>query len=177
MSASKATDLSHTGASAVMHVTNSDLVFLSPLFRSLLLSDPLHAYLGLCGLSLIGEPNLRKVHPGLNITQRAFQYLQQLQQTWRDSADTCRSQHWRTAAPPSEHVRLSATSNSQSWRTRRPGEVWPLTDSPSHARTREDFKTLYKAVALGSWFSVRSKQLFRLKDHKPHFFCCLLFAQ
>ncbi|CAF90463.1 unnamed protein product, partial [Tetraodon nigroviridis] len=46
--------------------------------------DPLHAYLGLCGLSLIGEPSLRRVHPALNVTQRAFQHLQQLQQTWRD---------------------------------------------------------------------------------------------
>nr|XP_046243594.1 geranylgeranyl transferase type-1 subunit beta [Scatophagus argus] len=54
--------------------------------------DPLHAYLGLCGLSLIGEPNLRKVHPALNITQRAFQHLQQLQQTWRDSTGSCSGQ-------------------------------------------------------------------------------------
>ncbi|KAI3372789.1 hypothetical protein L3Q82_023245 [Scortum barcoo] len=55
--------------------------------------DPLHAYLGLCGLSLIGEPSLRKVHPALNITQRAFQHLQQLQQTWRDSTGSCSRQH------------------------------------------------------------------------------------
>ncbi|KAG8011952.1 Geranylgeranyl transferase type-1 subunit beta [Nibea albiflora] len=55
--------------------------------------DPLHAYLGLCGLSLIGEPNLRKVHAALNITQRAFQHLQQLQQTWRDSTGSCSRQH------------------------------------------------------------------------------------
>uniref|UniRef100_A0A3P9LF22 Geranylgeranyl transferase type-1 subunit beta n=1 Tax=Oryzias latipes TaxID=8090 RepID=A0A3P9LF22_ORYLA len=52
--------------------------------------DPLHAYFGLCGLSLIGEPNLRKVHPALNITQGAFQHLQQLHQTWRSS---CGQQH------------------------------------------------------------------------------------
>ncbi|XP_061673448.1 geranylgeranyl transferase type-1 subunit beta isoform X2 [Syngnathoides biaculeatus] len=45
--------------------------------------DPLHAYLGLCGLSLMGEASLRKVHPALNITQRAFERLRQLQQTWR----------------------------------------------------------------------------------------------
>ncbi|KAK1892105.1 Geranylgeranyl transferase type-1 subunit beta [Dissostichus eleginoides] len=53
--------------------------------------DPLHAYLGLCGLSLIGEPSLRKVHPALNITQRAFEHVQQLQQTWRESS--CGRQH------------------------------------------------------------------------------------
>ncbi|XP_056148047.1 geranylgeranyl transferase type-1 subunit beta [Lampris incognitus] len=51
--------------------------------------DPLHAYFGLCSLSLLGEPSLRKVHPALNVTQRAFQYLQQLHQTWRDTAGTC----------------------------------------------------------------------------------------
>ncbi len=61
--------------------------------------DPLHAYLGLCGLSLIGEPSLRKVHPALNITQRAFQHLQQLQQTWRDSTGSCSKQHWRPVDP------------------------------------------------------------------------------
>ncbi|XP_010774448.1 geranylgeranyl transferase type-1 subunit beta [Notothenia coriiceps] len=55
--------------------------------------DPLHAYLGLCGLSLIGEPSLRKVHPALNITQRAFEHVQQLQQTWRESAGSCGRQH------------------------------------------------------------------------------------
>lgn len=60
-----------------------------------LLSDPLHAYLGLCGLSLIGEPSLRKVHPALNITQRAFQHLQHLQQTWRDNTGSCSRQHWQ----------------------------------------------------------------------------------
>lgn len=63
-------------------------------------SDPLHAYLGLCGLSLIGEPNLRKVHAALNITQRAFQHLQQLQQTWRDSTGSCSRQHWQQDDPP-----------------------------------------------------------------------------
>ncbi|XP_068422727.1 geranylgeranyl transferase type-1 subunit beta [Clinocottus analis] len=55
--------------------------------------DPLHAYLGLCGLSLIGEPGLRKVHPALNITQRAFQHVQQLQQTWRGGTGSCSQQH------------------------------------------------------------------------------------
>lgn len=61
--------------------------------------DPLHAYLGLCGLSLIGEPSLRKVHAALNITQRAFQHLQQLQQTWKDSTGSCSRQHWQQDDP------------------------------------------------------------------------------
>ncbi|KAL0979798.1 hypothetical protein UPYG_G00189850 [Umbra pygmaea] len=45
--------------------------------------DPLHAYFGICGLALIGEASLRRVHPALNVSERAFQYLQQLHQTWR----------------------------------------------------------------------------------------------
>uniref|UniRef100_A0A674BDR3 Protein geranylgeranyltransferase type I, beta subunit n=1 Tax=Salmo trutta TaxID=8032 RepID=A0A674BDR3_SALTR len=45
--------------------------------------DPLHAYFGICGLSLIGEANLRRVHPALNVSQRAFEYLQHLHRTWR----------------------------------------------------------------------------------------------
>ncbi|XP_035236366.1 geranylgeranyl transferase type-1 subunit beta [Anguilla anguilla] len=47
--------------------------------------DALHAYFGICGLSLLGESSLRKVHPALNVSQRAFEYLQQLQRTWRES--------------------------------------------------------------------------------------------
>ncbi|KAM6965172.1 geranylgeranyl transferase type-1 subunit beta [Aplochiton taeniatus] len=47
--------------------------------------DPLHAYFGICGLSLLGEPSLRKVHPALNISHRAFEHLQQLQRAWRDA--------------------------------------------------------------------------------------------
>ncbi|XP_076465459.1 geranylgeranyl transferase type-1 subunit beta-like [Babylonia areolata] len=44
--------------------------------------DPLHTYLGLCGLSLLGEPGLAALHPALNISQRAFQHLERLQQPW-----------------------------------------------------------------------------------------------
>lgn len=74
--------------------------------------DPLHAYLGLCGLSLIGEPSLRKVHPALNITQRAFQHLQQLQQTWKDRSDSCGRQQWRRECRPLGARAAPATSQS-----------------------------------------------------------------
>ncbi|XP_048384229.1 geranylgeranyl transferase type-1 subunit beta [Stegostoma tigrinum] len=43
--------------------------------------DALHAYFGVCGLSLIGESGVCKVHPALNMSIRAFQYLQHLHQT------------------------------------------------------------------------------------------------
>uniref|UniRef100_UPI00398F1308 geranylgeranyl transferase type-1 subunit beta n=1 Tax=Pristiophorus japonicus TaxID=55135 RepID=UPI00398F1308 len=43
--------------------------------------DALHAYFGVCGLSLIGESGVCKVHPALNMSIRAFQHLQHLHQT------------------------------------------------------------------------------------------------
>ncbi|XP_072372576.1 geranylgeranyl transferase type-1 subunit beta isoform X2 [Scyliorhinus torazame] len=43
--------------------------------------DALHAYFGICGLSLIGESGVCKVHPALNMSIRAFQHLQHLHQT------------------------------------------------------------------------------------------------
>ncbi|XP_077290980.1 geranylgeranyl transferase type-1 subunit beta [Arctopsyche grandis] len=46
-------------------------------------SDPLHTYLGLGGLSLIGEKHLNQVMPSLNITTRAFDSLKELHQKWR----------------------------------------------------------------------------------------------
>ncbi|XP_053972599.1 geranylgeranyl transferase type-1 subunit beta [Hylaeus anthracinus] len=37
--------------------------------------DPLHTYLGLCGLSLLGEPDLCTLHAALNISDRAYKKL------------------------------------------------------------------------------------------------------
>ena len=45
---------------------------------SLLCTDPLHTYLGLCGLSLNGEEGLSSVHAALNISQRAAQWLDKI---------------------------------------------------------------------------------------------------
>ena len=42
-------------------------------------SDPMHTYLGLCGLSLNGEPGLRPLYPALNLSQRAADWLHELQ--------------------------------------------------------------------------------------------------
>lgn len=41
--------------------------------------DPMHTCLSLCGLSLIGHENLNLIDPALNITQRAANYLKQIQ--------------------------------------------------------------------------------------------------
>ncbi|XP_061719510.1 geranylgeranyl transferase type-1 subunit beta [Cydia pomonella] len=45
-------------------------------------TDPMHTYLGLAGLSLIGEKGLLKIVPTLNITKRAFEHLQSLHEKW-----------------------------------------------------------------------------------------------
>lgn len=49
-------------------------------------SDPLHTYFGICGLSLMGEGDLRRVHPALNISERAFDSLQRLHGVWRENS-------------------------------------------------------------------------------------------
>lgn len=46
-------------------------------------SDPLHTYLGLAGLSLMGCDGLNEVFPGLNITYRAYRWLRIVQGGWR----------------------------------------------------------------------------------------------
>ncbi len=43
------------------------------------LADPLHTYLGLCGLSLNGEKGVCPIHAALNISQRAADWLKTLQ--------------------------------------------------------------------------------------------------
>ncbi|XP_038072069.1 geranylgeranyl transferase type-1 subunit beta-like [Patiria miniata] len=45
--------------------------------------DALHAYFGICGLSLMGEPNLLPINPSLNISQRAADHLQRLHDSWK----------------------------------------------------------------------------------------------
>ncbi|XP_046739318.1 geranylgeranyl transferase type-1 subunit beta [Diprion similis] len=44
--------------------------------------DPLHTYLGLCGLSLLGEPGLQAVNAALNISQSAFARLEEIHKIW-----------------------------------------------------------------------------------------------
>uniref|UniRef100_A0A069DTC3 Geranylgeranyl transferase type-1 subunit beta n=1 Tax=Panstrongylus megistus TaxID=65343 RepID=A0A069DTC3_9HEMI len=44
--------------------------------------DPLHTYLGINGLSFIGEEGLLEVDPALNISVRAMKFLNKLQQSW-----------------------------------------------------------------------------------------------
>ncbi|XP_054286396.1 geranylgeranyl transferase type-1 subunit beta [Macrosteles quadrilineatus] len=45
-------------------------------------ADPMHTYLGLSGLSLMGEEGLQEVHAALNITQRAVAHLKTVQDQW-----------------------------------------------------------------------------------------------
>ncbi|NXX96084.1 PGTB1 transferase, partial [Centropus bengalensis] len=45
--------------------------------------NALHAYFGICGLSLIGEPGISKVHPALNVSTRTSERLHHLHQVWK----------------------------------------------------------------------------------------------
>ncbi|XP_026749937.1 geranylgeranyl transferase type-1 subunit beta [Galleria mellonella] len=47
-------------------------------------TDPMHTYLGLAGLSLIGENGLLEIVPTLNITRRAYEHLKTLHKRWSD---------------------------------------------------------------------------------------------
>lgn len=48
-----------------------------------LIPDPLHTYLGLCGLSLMREKGLLEINPALNVTTRAARHLKQLHDIWK----------------------------------------------------------------------------------------------
>jgi geranylgeranyl transferase type-1 subunit beta len=45
--------------------------------------DALHAYFGVCGLSLMNEPGLNKVHAAFNISQRAADHLARIHAMWQ----------------------------------------------------------------------------------------------
>lgn len=45
-------------------------------------TDPMHTYLGLAGLSLIGEKGLLEIVPTLNITKRTYEHLKKLHCEW-----------------------------------------------------------------------------------------------
>ncbi|XP_045512659.1 geranylgeranyl transferase type-1 subunit beta isoform X2 [Pieris brassicae] len=48
-------------------------------------TDPMHTYLGLAGLSLIGESGLFEIVPTLNISKRAHEHLKTLHEQWASS--------------------------------------------------------------------------------------------
>jgi len=45
-------------------------------------ADPMHTYLALSGLSLMGEPDLQEMNAALNISQRAAAHLKSVQEQW-----------------------------------------------------------------------------------------------
>lgn len=47
------------------------------------LPDPIHTYFGLCGFSLLGEDGLCTMHAALNISNRAYKHLLQVQESWQ----------------------------------------------------------------------------------------------
>ncbi|XP_037657053.1 geranylgeranyl transferase type-1 subunit beta isoform X1 [Choloepus didactylus] len=60
--------------------------------------DALHAYFGICGLSLMEESGICKVHPALNISTRTSDRLRDLHQTWKtkDSKQSSKNVHIST---------------------------------------------------------------------------------
>ena len=64
----------HPGERYKEHVNHYPF-FSSPPFLSLS-PDPLHSYLGLCGLSLMNYSQLKPINASLNISQRAAEWLQ-----------------------------------------------------------------------------------------------------
>ncbi|KAM6186810.1 LOW QUALITY PROTEIN: geranylgeranyl transferase type-1 subunit beta [Sarcoramphus papa] len=59
--------------------------------------DALHAYFGICGLSLIGESGICKVHPALNVSTRTSERLHHLHQIWnKDSKQWSDDTHLST---------------------------------------------------------------------------------
>ena len=63
--------------------------------------DPFHTYFSLCGLSFINEEGLEAVMPSLNISQRAYERLCDIQRTWKqqrtnDVTDTTVDIEWIT---------------------------------------------------------------------------------
>ncbi|KAH0559186.1 hypothetical protein KQX54_001055 [Cotesia glomerata] len=46
-------------------------------------ADPLHTYLGLCGLSLMGEPGLLPMNAALNVSNRVYKHLKEIHKKWK----------------------------------------------------------------------------------------------
>lgn len=53
---------------------------------SVYFSDALHAYFGVCGMSLIGEEGVLPMHPALNISQRAAEHLATIHKSWCENS-------------------------------------------------------------------------------------------
>jgi geranylgeranyl transferase type-1 subunit beta len=51
-------------------------------------ADPLHTFMGICGLSLVGYPTLETIHPALVISEKAFKHLQSLHAKWSAAASS-----------------------------------------------------------------------------------------
>ncbi|XP_057341276.1 geranylgeranyl transferase type-1 subunit beta isoform X1 [Microplitis mediator] len=47
-------------------------------------ADPLHTYLGLCGLSLMGEPGLLSMNAALNVSNRVYNHLKEIHKKWEN---------------------------------------------------------------------------------------------
>ena len=60
------------------------------------MTDALHAYFGVCGLSLMNEQGLQTMHAALSVSQRAANHLTDIHKSWSlrlAQRDFCHDQH------------------------------------------------------------------------------------
>lgn len=55
---------------------------------NLSIEDPMHAYMGVAGMSLMGLEDLEPLQPALNISKRAAAHLERLHRSWDLSNNT-----------------------------------------------------------------------------------------
>lgn len=83
-------------------------------------ADALHAYFGVCGLSLMGEVSLEPINAALNITQRAADNMARVHAYWRGTVrgapslvDWCSPVHVATHVAYLHRALSSLGSNMQ----------------------------------------------------------------
>ena len=67
-------------------VVNSSYILFLPFYFSV--TDALHAYFGVCGMSLLGENKLEKINAALNVSQRAADNLARIHSYWRNKGSS-----------------------------------------------------------------------------------------
>lgn len=66
--------------------------------------DPMHAYMGIAGMSLMGVEDLRPLHPALNMSRRAHEHLQNLHKAWDSHATALASEDRERSSRHQSHT-------------------------------------------------------------------------
>jgi len=70
-----------------------------------IVADALHAYFGVCGLALMKEPGLNKMHAAFNISEHAAQHLVHIHATWQ-----CEQQRPHSEFHHNQHIAFLRSS-------------------------------------------------------------------